>query len=133
MEYVECVSWNDKPLAYIVRREVSTEETRFFTAPQLNLQVGLVVQAAGKKIASHVHRPLERHITGTSEVLVVRKGHCEVDLYNDDRKLLATRELFVGDTLLLMGGGHGFRMLEDTVFLEIKQGPYTGLDEKETF
>ena len=35
--------------------------------------------------------------------------------------------------MLMVGGGHGFRMLEDTVFLEVKQGPYTGLDEKERF
>jgi hypothetical protein len=38
-----------------------------------------------------------------------------------------------GDVLLLVKGGHGFRMLEETVFVEIKQGPYTGLDEKERF
>jgi len=31
----------------------------------------------------------------------------------------------------LVGGGHGFRMQEDTVLLEIKQGPYLGLGEKE--
>ena len=33
----------------------------------------------------------------------------------------------------MTGGGHGFCMLEDTVLLEIKQGPYTGLEEKEHF
>ena len=35
--------------------------------------------------------------------------------------------------MLMIDGGHGFRMLEDTVFLEVKQGPYTGVDEKERF
>jgi hypothetical protein len=33
----------------------------------------------------------------------------------------------------MVGGGHGFHMLEDTVLLEVKQGPYTGIDEKEHF
>ena len=47
--------------------------------------------------------------------------------------LVATRELLPGDIMLMVGGGHGFRMLEDTVLLEVKQGPYTGLDEKERF
>jgi hypothetical protein len=33
----------------------------------------------------------------------------------------------------MVGGGHGFRMLENTVLLEVKQGPYTGIDEKRLF
>jgi hypothetical protein len=37
------------------------------------------------------------------------------------------------DLKLMVGGGHGFRMLEDTVLLEFKQGPQTGLDEKGRF
>ncbi|MCK4727142.1 MAG: hypothetical protein KAT29_15120, partial [Anaerolineales bacterium] len=78
-------------------------------------------------------RPLERHIVGTSEVLVVKKGRCQIDIYNDAQELVATRELRAGDVLLLVSGGHGFHMLEDTVFLEIKQGPYIELDEKEQF
>jgi hypothetical protein len=41
--------------------------------------------------------------------------------------------LETGDIILLVAGGHGFRCLEDTVLLEIKQGPYTGLVEKEAF
>ena len=41
--------------------------------------------------------------------------------------------LKVGDVMLMVGGGHGFRMLEDPVLLEIKQGPYMGEDEKERF
>ena len=49
------------------------------------------------------------------------------------RELVATRELRQGDVMLMIAGGHGFRMLEDTILLEIKQGPYTGIDEKERF
>ena len=72
-------------------------------------------------------------IRGTSEVLIVRRGRCEVDIYNDERQIVATRELRLGDVMIMVGGGHGFRMLEDTVLLEVKQGPYTGVDEKERF
>jgi len=80
-----------------------------------------------------VHKRLERRLVGTSEVLIVRKGRCLMDVYNDDRALVATRELATGDIMLMVGGGHGFRMLEDTVLLEVKQGPYIGVDEKERF
>jgi len=80
-----------------------------------------------------MHLPQERHLIGTSEVLVVKSGRCLVDVYNDDKVLVDTQELRTGDVLLMVGGGHGFRMLEDTVFLEIKQGPYLGMEEKERF
>jgi len=63
----------------------------------------------------------------------LKKGKCWIDIYNDNNHLVATRELNPGDIMLMVGGGHGFRMIEDTVFLEVKQGPYTGLDEKERF
>jgi hypothetical protein len=133
MECIEHISWDGQPLAYIIRTEMNPEKTTFLTPPEFNLQVGFVVYPAVGEITRHVHRPLERHIVGTSEVLVVKKGLCQIDIYNDDRELVATRELRAGDTMLMVGGGHGFRMLEDTVFLEIKQGPYSGLDEKVRF
>jgi hypothetical protein len=133
MNMIEDISWNGKPLAYIIRAEMNPEKTAFLTPPEFNFQVGFVVYDAGGEIIRHVHRPLERHIVGTSEVLFVKKGRCEIDIYNDARELVVTRELCIGDALLMVGGGHGFRMREDTVFLEIKQGPYIGIDEKERF
>jgi hypothetical protein len=130
---VEIIRWGSQPLTYIIRGNVLPTETTFLTPPEFKQQVGFVAYDQGGEIAPHVHRLLERHLVGTSEVLVLRKGRCLLDVYNDDHGLVATRELQAGDTMLMVGGGHGFRMLEDTVFLEIKQGPYTGLEEKERF
>lgn len=121
------------PLAYIIRAEMAPKKTTFLTPPEFKQQVGYIVYPAASELPRHTHRPLERHLTGTSEVLVVKSGHCLIDIYNDDHELVVTRELRAGDVMLMVGGGHGFRMLEDTVFMEIKQGPYTGLDEKERF
>jgi hypothetical protein len=133
MELIERIIWQDVPLAYIIRSEMNPTETTFLTPPEFKQQVGFVVYPAGGKIQRHVHRPLERHLVGTSEVLIVRRGRCEIDIYNNERELVATRQLRQGDIMLMVNGGHGFRMLEDTVFLEVKQGPYTGLEEKERF
>lgn len=132
-DLVEKIVWGDVPLAYIIRGDLMPSRTTFLTPPQFKQQVGFVVYPAGGEIQRHVHRPLSRHLIGTSEVLIVRRGRCEIDIYNDDRELVATRELREGDVMLMVGGGHGFHMLEDTVFLEVKQGPYTGQDEKERF
>jgi quercetin dioxygenase-like cupin family protein len=133
MELIEKIIWQDIPLAYIIRSEMNPTETTFLTPPEFKQQVGYVVYPAGGKIQRHVHRSLERHLVGTSEVLIVRRGRCEIDIYNNERELVATRQLHQGDIMLMVDGGHGFRMLEDTVFLEVKQGPYTGIEEKERF
>lgn len=130
---VERILWQDACLAYIIHTEFLPAQTTFLTPPDYKQQVGFVVYPAGGEIQRHVHKALERHLVGTSEVLFVKQGRCLVDIYNDDRHLVATRELRDGDLMLMVGGGHGFRMLEDTVFVEVKQGPYTGVDEKERF
>lgn len=132
-DHLEIIERAGRPLAYIIRTSLMPERTTFLTPDDFKQQVGFVVYPAGGEIARHTHRPLERHLVGTSEVLVVRKGRAEIDIFDDDRTLVATRELRLGDVMLMVGGGHGFRILEDTVFLEVKQGPYTGVDEKERF
>ena len=133
MDLVEKIYFNEVPLAYIIRGQLIPDKTTFLTPSEFNQQVGFVVYPAGGVIPRHIHRPLERHLVGTSEVLVVRQGRCEIDIYNDDCQLVTTRELRKGDIMLMIGGGHGFRVLEDTVLLEVKQGPYNGIDEKIRF
>jgi hypothetical protein len=63
----------------------------------------------------------------------VRRGLSEVTIYDRSRCEVCRRLLRPGDVLLLVAGGHGFRQIEDTVFLEIKQGPYPGVEEKVRF
>ena len=120
-------------LALVIRADHEPDATTFVSRPEFNFQLGFVVYPAGGEIARHDHKPLERHIVGTCEVLVVRRGRCEIDVYDAARRLVATRELRAGDIMLMIAGGHGFRILEDTTFIEVKQGPYTGLAEKERF
>lgn len=129
----ECIGCDGEAIAYIIRAEKAPERTSFVTPDDFKQQVGFIVYPKGGHIARHIHKPLERHLVGTSEVLLVRKGLLEVDFYNDRKDYLETRELREGDLILLVSGGHGFRCREDTVLLEIKQGPYIGPDEKEKF
>ena len=130
---VEVIERDGRPLTYIIHTSPVPSQTTFLTPPELLQQVGFVVYPAGGEVARHIHRLIERRVVGTAEVVLVQQGRCVLDVYSEDRELVASRELEPGDLMLLVGGGHGFRMLEDTVLLEIKQGPYTGLEEKERF
>jgi mannose-6-phosphate isomerase-like protein (cupin superfamily) len=129
----EHIAAGEQTLAYVFRAGSNPERTTFVTPDAAAFQAGFVVYGAGQEIPRHEHRQIERTVERTSEVLVIREGRCEVDLYDAERTLVRTLELRAGDIILLLGGGHGFRLLEDTVFFEVKQGPYLGDDEKERF
>jgi len=130
---LETIALDGLVLAYIARRAPLPEQTTFITPDNCNLQIGHVVYPAGGEITRHMHLPVERRIIGTTEVLMVQRGRCEVDVFGPERQLVTTCELRMGDMLIAVAGGHGFRVLEDTVLLEIKQGPYPGGAEKERF
>jgi mannose-6-phosphate isomerase-like protein (cupin superfamily) len=130
---LETVSHQGKVLCLIVRRAPSPDKTTFFTDSECNLQVGKIVYPKDGIISRHDHRPVERHVSGTSEVLIVEKGHMIADIYTDDRQLHSSHELCEGDVVVLLAGGHGFRLLEDTILIEVKQGPYSAQQDKERF
>lgn len=128
---VERVYIDGVQAAIIVRATHTADATQFLTPPDWSLQTGFIVYPAGGQVAAHRHKPLIRCIQDTGEVLIVRHGRCAVDFYDTRHQRVDTRELSAGDVLMLCSGGHGLRMFEDTVLLEIKQGPYAGPDEKE--
>jgi hypothetical protein len=130
---IEIIRDGDKVLAYIIKAQWMPEATTFVTPDEAQLQVGMIVYGAGQAIRPHLHLPATREVLYTAECILVRHGACMVDFYNQTKAFLATRELGCGDVILLLAGGHGFRMCEDTILLEVKQGPYVGLADKEKF
>jgi hypothetical protein len=117
-------------LAIIVRSDFEPASTTFVTPPEYTQQVGFIVYEADGEVKPHVHADLERRIIGTSEVVFVKRGSCVLDVYTQDGEPVCSRQLAQGDLVLTVGGGHGYRMLEDTLLVEVKQGPYAGADER---
>jgi hypothetical protein len=132
-EDIEVIQADGQILCYIIRRNFRPSHTTFITPPESKQQVGFIVYPADGTIPRHSHRALERHLVGMSEVLLVRDGRCQIEIYDHQQKLVDTRDLHQNDVVILVGGGHGFRIQEDTVLLEIKQGPYLGVNDKELF
>jgi mannose-6-phosphate isomerase-like protein (cupin superfamily) len=130
---IDTIAADGTILCYVIRPGATRDTTTFFTPHEAELQAGIIVHPRGHEIPRHEHRPSPRHLTGTAEVLVVERGRCEIDIYDSRRSLVATRLLTQGDIVVLLRGGHGFRMLEDTTLIEVKQGPYLGQDEKHLF
>ena len=130
---IEWIKDGKDVIAVIIPAGYCPDKTDFITPPDYKQQIGFIVYKHGESIVPHKHIPLNRSLVGTSEVLLLKSGKVEVDLYSKDKRLVATRVLNQGDMILLLSGGHGFRIMEDAVMVEVKQGPYIGEKEKERF
>ena len=130
---IEWVKDGQMVVAVIISAEYQPDKTEFITPDDYKQQFGFIVYEKGKTITPHLHRPVKRSITGTPETLIIKRGKVRVKLCTEEKKLLTTRELNEGDIILLIDGGHSFDMLEDAVILEIKQGPYMGVEDKTLF
>ena len=97
----------------------------FYCENDSSLQVGKQLRGKGEMIRPHRHIPVtvERKET-LKEVLYIEKGKVKITFYTDDWKEIGSRTLKAGDMVMLISGGHGFEMLEETEMIEIKQGPY---------
>lgn len=130
MDAVETVAAGGHTLAVIVRAAINTPGVSFFTPGDFSQQLAYMQHPAGKAIMAHVHRPVQRQVTKTLEVLFIRRGRLRVDLYGDDGLYVESRVLAAGDVILLVAGGHGFETLEPVEMFEVKQGPYAGDADK---
>jgi len=129
----ERIEYNGELLALIIKANYRPEKTEFLTPDTFKQQAGFIVYDGGKDIIPHIHHEMQRNLKGTSEVLILRKGRVRVDFYSQKKEYTESRTLLPGDILILVSGGHGFHFYEHSVFLEIKQGPYVGPQEKERF
>ena len=105
----------------------------FVTPNELQQQVAVMKRPAGEKILAHTHLPVPRSVKGTQEVLIILKGSIRADIYDDNREFVQSETLTGGDVIVLVAGGHGFTIVDDCEFIEVKQGPYVPGKDKEVF
>jgi len=130
---IEWVNDQDSSLALIVRADFDPPQTTFVTPPEYVKQIGFIVYPSGAEIPRHFHKLSKRSLQTTPECLIVKKGKVEIIFYNHNRQEVCRRILYQGDLVLILNCGHQFKFLEDTVLIEVKQGPYAGPCEKELF
>jgi hypothetical protein len=130
----EEIGHQGKTIAIIMRGNYSAPESRFFSPADFSQQFGFLVHRKGHTIPAHFHKKIQREIILTQEVLLIKKGEIQVNLYSSKQVFLTSRNLHAGDIIFLCSGGHGFTMLQDSEIVEVKQGPYSGRDsDKENF
>jgi hypothetical protein len=130
---LEIIKINHKILAIILRDNYKSEGISFFTPNDFSQQLGYMNRPKGYKIDPHLHNRIKRKIEYTNEVLLIKSGKVRVDFYDENKNYFESRMLNKGDVILLVQGGHGFEMLEQSEIIEIKQGPYVDDNDKTRF
>jgi len=109
------------------------EGIAFFTDNNFSQQLGYMNRPEGYIIAPHRHNLIAREVMLTQETLFIKSGKIRVDFYDNGQNYLESRVVSKGDIVLLATGGHGFKMLEPSEIVEVKQGPYAGERDKVRF
>ena len=121
-------------LALIVRGKYRKRKgITFFTPNESTQQFGYMKHKRKHIIKPHLHKKRLTKILTTTEVILILKGLLRVDFYNNAKKYLYSKILKEKDIIMLVTGGHGFKVLKNVEMLEIKQGPYNLIKDKIKF
>ena len=131
---IEKILYKKKLLALIVRGKYRNKRgVTFFTPNSYAQQFGYMKHDKKYFIEPHLHKKRSSKISYTSEVILILKGRLRVDFYNLSKKYLFSKILNQNDIIMLVYGGHGFKILKNVEMLEIKQGPYNLIKDKIKF
>ena len=119
----------DKLLCIIYRDEDWVEGLNFLTPNELFIQVGSWWYQKDKKLAKHKHNFLPRNSEITQEMVYVKSGSMEVEVFDEQMIKVKDFILYEGDTAIMAYGGHGYKILEDnTKIIESKNGPFISVE-----
>ena len=131
---IEKVLHKNKLFALIVRRQFRKKSgINFFTSKESTQQFGFMKHKKNHIIKPHKHNKRLTRILRTTEVILLLKGTLRVDFYNDKNKYLFSKIINEGDIIMLVYGGHGFKILKNVEMIEVKQGPYSLASDKIKF
>lgn len=115
--------------AIVVKSDEVEDGLKFYTQESDFLQMGTWKYPRGKALKAHAHKICERTSNLTQEFIIVKKGALRLDVYDKSDALLTSVTMRQGDFGILLNGGHGYEILEDaTEVVEVKNGPYLGLE-----
>ena len=131
---IEKITHKKKLFALIIKKRFrKLKGIKFFTENSSSQQIGYMSHRKNHIILPHKHNKRLTQILTTTEVIVLFKGILRVDFYTQSKKYLFSKILRANDIIMLISGGHGFKVLKDIEMIEIKQGPYSLIKDKIKF
>lgn len=123
-------------LARLIEKEDIKPGLNFFSKDPEFIQVGVWGHYEnGKYLQNHLHNKFDRTANRTYEAVYMVKGSMDVEIFDLDKNPVDKFNIHTGEILILMECGHGYTITEeDTTVLEIKNGPFAGVEkDKEKF
>ena len=121
---IENVFYKNKLFALIVKAKFRKKSgINFFTSKDATQQFGYMKHKKNYIIEPHQHNRRLTKILSTTEVIILLKGTLRVDFYNNNKKYLFSKIVNEKDIIMLVHGGHGFKVLKNIEMIEVKQGP----------
>ena len=131
---IEKILYKKRLFALIVRRQFRKKSgINFFTSKEATQQFGFMKHKKNHIIKPHKHNKRLTRILRTTEVILLLKGTLRVDFYDDKYKYLFSKKINERDIIMLIHGGHGFKVLKNVEMIEVKQGPYSLASDKIKF
>ena len=130
---IENIYCGEELAAIIIRDSFDKQGIEFVTPDDFSHQMAYMHHPEGHSITPHFHNRVNRTIHYTQEVLIIKRGRVKVNFYDAECRFQKDVVIASGDIILLASGGHGFEILEETVMVEVKQGPYAGEQDKTRF
>jgi hypothetical protein len=131
---IENIIYKKKLLALIVNGKYRKKKgISFFTPNESTQQFGYMKHKKNHIILPHLHKKRVTKISYTTEVIILLKGSLRIDFYADLKKYLFSKIINKNDIIMLVSGGHGFKVLKDVEMIEVKQGPYSLSKDKVKF
>tara|TARA_Y100000992_G_C20992736_1_gene362719 strand:- start:180 stop:608 length:429 start_codon:yes stop_codon:yes gene_type:complete len=113
------------------KRKFIKKGVDFVTDKKDLLQVGFLNHKENHIIKSHIHLRKRRVVNYCTEVLIIEKGKVKIKFFNNKNiDIKKDKILNKGDVIILFEGGHGFKVIQKTQIIEVKQGPYVELKDK---
>jgi len=103
------------------------------------IQASRMCYNGGKMFDTHKHKMRPRLSNYTQECFIIHKGKIRIEIYSEESSMdslnnIGTIEAKAGDIVILYKGYHGLIVLEDnSIFYEIKNGPFTNVKEDKEY
>jgi len=131
---INYITYKKETLAIIIKSDyLKKKGINFFTNKKLTQQVAFMSHPKNYIIKPHFHKKIERKINSTTEVLIIINGLLKINFYSRNKKLLFSKLAKKNDIVILLTGGHGFKIIKNCKFIEVKQGPDNSKRDKIKF
>lgn len=118
----------DKLLAIVFKKASFRERIDISPASEI-LQVAHINFKKRQAVLAHSHKNIDRATSQTQEVWIILSGKGIVNLYDTDNQSIFRTAVSRNHIIILFAGGHSLQKVTKRFkFIEIKNGPYLGID-----